>query len=71
MKGAAGIAEMTAGLNGPDLIAQAERSTFWTRGDICRASGITAGRLAEIGRGAKPTKAERAAINWAIALRNL
>lgn len=67
----ADIAAMTEGLSGPALITKAEAATLWTRGDLGRVSGISASRLAALARGARPTKAERAAINWALAVRIL
>lgn len=67
----ADIKEMTAGLNGPALIEKAEDATLWTRARLSQVSGISASRLAALARGARPTKAERAAINWALAVRLL
>ena len=63
------IAEITRNLNGPELIRQGTDALFWGRGDLSTASGLTSSRIKALADGKRPTKAERAAISWAIAMR--
>lgn len=52
-------------LTGPQLVSMAA-TRCGTQAILTTRSGISAADLARINRGGKPTKAERAAILWAI-----
>lgn len=51
-----------------DLIPTVSRFALMDATTLCRAAGIPSRRQAELNRGAKATKTERAALSWAIAL---
>lgn len=63
------ISAEAAEMDGPALIDLAGWHTQG-QGRLAALSGIQPGRITELKRGKRPTKAERAAINWAIARSN-
>ena len=63
------IAQAIDDLTGSKMVTYAITAGIWVKTDLSRASGLTMARLAELENGKRPTKAERAAIKWALAVR--
>jgi len=53
-------------LNGADLIAYAQNAIADTQAELSRLSGLNADTIRAIGKGRRVTRAQRAALCWAV-----